>query len=67
MLADTKCCGQTPQTRGQAAGVRHVPAVKENQIIAADDDVASRWGPRVADFAEPVAKALRGRAERWST
>ena len=29
-------------------------------MLAANDDVASRWGPRVADFAESVAETLAG-------
>ena len=27
-------------------------------MLAADDDIASRWGPRIADFAESVAAEL---------
>jgi iron complex transport system substrate-binding protein len=36
-----------------------VPAVKNNKIVPADDDIVSRWGPRTADFAELIAKELR--------
>jgi iron complex transport system substrate-binding protein len=32
--------------------------VKNGVVLAADDDIASRWGPRVADFAESVAAEL---------
>jgi iron complex transport system substrate-binding protein len=35
--------------------------VLHGKVIAIDDAVASRWGPRTADFAETVAKALRGK------
>ncbi|MDT0276760.1 ABC transporter substrate-binding protein [Blastococcus goldschmidtiae] len=60
VLADTKCCGESAQTIAQRPAFGTVPAVVEGRIIEADDDVASRWGPRVADFAETVAEALQG-------
>jgi hypothetical protein len=31
-------------------------------VIAVDDDIASRWGPRVSQFAEQIARALGGTA-----
>ena len=58
VLADTKCCGQTPQTVAKRPAFDSIPAVKDNKIVAADDDIVSRWGPRTADFVELVAKAL---------
>ncbi|MGY1826369.1 ABC transporter substrate-binding protein [Blastococcus sp. SYSU DS0541] len=60
VLADTKCCGQSAETVAQRPAFGSVPAVVEGRIVEADDDVASRWGPRVADFAETVAEALQG-------
>jgi iron complex transport system substrate-binding protein len=60
VLADTKCCDQTAETLAQRPAFASIPAVKNKKILAADDDVASRWGPRVADFAESVAKTLQG-------
>ena len=60
VLADTKCCGQTPETLAKRPAFATVPAVKDHRVLAVDDDVASRWGPRIADFAEAVAKELRG-------
>jgi iron complex transport system substrate-binding protein len=60
-LADTKCCGQTPQTVAKRPAFASIPAVKDGKIIAADDDIVSRWGPRTADFAELVAKELSGK------
>jgi iron complex transport system substrate-binding protein len=32
--------------------------VRTNQIVALDDDVASRWGPRVVDLVQSVADAV---------
>jgi ABC-type Fe3+-hydroxamate transport system substrate-binding protein len=60
VLADTVCCDQTAQTLAQRPAFDTVPAVKNGKVLAANDDVASRWGPRVADFAESVAGELKG-------
>ncbi|MEY9213553.1 ABC transporter substrate-binding protein [Thermobifida halotolerans] len=35
-----------------------VTAVREGNVIELDADTSSRWGPRVADFAEDVAEAV---------
>lgn len=59
VLADTKCCAQSTETVAQRPGFGEVPAVVEGRVVEADDDVASRWGPRIADFAETVAGALQ--------
>jgi iron complex transport system substrate-binding protein len=61
VLADTKCCQQTAASVAKRPAFASVPAVKNGRVLAVDDDIASRWGPRVADFAEAVAKALGGR------
>jgi iron complex transport system substrate-binding protein len=60
VLADTKCCDQTAETLAQRPAFGTIPAVQNGKVLAADDDIASRWGPRVADFAESVADALKG-------
>ena len=60
VLADTKCCGETAQTVAQRPAFGSLPAVQDGRILEADDDIASRWGPRVADFAEAVARTLQG-------
>ena len=60
VLADTKCCRQSAATVAQRPAFDTVPAVKENRVLAEDDDIASRWGPRIADFAESVAATLQG-------
>jgi iron complex transport system substrate-binding protein len=61
VLADSKCCGQSPQAVGKRPAFASVPAVVNGRVISIDDDIASRWGPRTADFAEAVAKALGGK------
>jgi iron complex transport system substrate-binding protein len=60
VLADTKCCGQSEQTLAQRPAFASIPAVTHGTVYAVDDDIASRWGPRLADFAEGLAKELKG-------
>ena len=60
VLADTVCCDQSAEALAQRPAFDTVPAVAEGRILEAGDDVASRWGPRVADFAESVAETLQG-------
>ena len=59
VLADTKCCGETAQTVAQRPAFGSLPAVQDGRILEADDDIASRWGPRIADFAESVADTVQ--------
>lgn len=59
-LADTKCCGQSSDTVGARPGWASITAVKANQVVALDDDIASRWGPRVVDFLRTVVDAVEG-------
>jgi iron complex transport system substrate-binding protein len=54
-LADTKCCGQTARTVAARDGWADLTAVKTGAVVELDDDVASRWGPRVVDFLKTVA------------
>jgi iron complex transport system substrate-binding protein len=58
-LADTKCCGQNAATVAQREGWDSLTAVQSGAILELDDDVASRWGPRVVDFLETVAAAVK--------
>ncbi len=55
-LADTKCCGQTPETFAQRPGLTALTAVRDGHVVALDDDVASRWGPRVVDLLRQIVK-----------
>ncbi|OKI73871.1 ABC transporter substrate-binding protein [Micromonospora sp. CB01531] len=56
-LSDTKCCQQSPETVKARSGWAGVTAVKNNQIVALDDDIASRWGPRVVDLVRAIVDA----------
>jgi iron complex transport system substrate-binding protein len=62
VLADTTCCGQTPQTVASRPGWRSVRAVRNGLIVRIDDSIASRWGPRIVNFVRAVASALSRRA-----
>ena len=57
-LADSKCCGETPETVAARDGWGEIDAVRNGTVIAVDDDIASRWGPRLVDFIETVSAAL---------
>ena len=54
-LADTKCCGQNAETVAARPGWAELQAVQEGRVVELDDDVASRWGPRVVDLLRTVA------------
>ncbi len=62
VLADTKCCGQTAAKVESRAGWSTIAAVKNGGIVPVSDDVASRWGPRIVDFMQAVAKRMRAAA-----
>jgi iron complex transport system substrate-binding protein len=57
-LADTKCCEQTAKTVAARAGWDVIDAVKNGNVVELDDDIASRWGPRVVDLVKVVAEAV---------
>ncbi|MGI9622750.1 MAG: ABC transporter substrate-binding protein [Acidimicrobiales bacterium] len=56
-LADTKCCGESVETVAARPGWDQLTAVQMGQVVELDDDIASRWGPRVVEFLEVVADA----------
>jgi cobalamin transport system substrate-binding protein len=58
VLADTKCCEQSAETVAKRPGWGQVEAVENGDIVEADDDIASRWGPRTVDFVALIAEAL---------
>jgi iron complex transport system substrate-binding protein len=57
-LADTKCCAQDATTVAARDGWGGLKAVTANQIVELDDDVASRWGPRVLDLITAIRDAV---------
>ena len=59
VLADTKCCQQTEATVAARPGWSTIAAVRHGRVVGVDDDVASRWGPRIVQFARAVARIAR--------
>lgn len=57
-LADTKCCRQSAASVAARKGWASLTAVKTNQIVPLDDDIASRWGPRVVDLVRAITEAV---------
>lgn len=58
VLADVRCCGQSPATVAARPGWASIRAVRTGTIVRVDDSIASRWGPRIVDFVRAVAAAL---------
>jgi cobalamin transport system substrate-binding protein len=58
-LADTTCCQQSATTVAARPGWNTLHAVRNSNVVALDDSVASRWGPRVVDFVKAVAAAVK--------
>jgi iron complex transport system substrate-binding protein len=63
VLADTKCCGQSAGSVARRPGWDRVAAVENGHVVALDDDIPSRWGPRIVDFVELVGRVV-GRMRR---
>jgi iron complex transport system substrate-binding protein len=59
VLADTKCCQQSYATVSARPGWSSIAAVEHHRVVGADDDVASRWGPRIVQFARSVARIAK--------
>jgi iron complex transport system substrate-binding protein len=57
-LADTKCCNETAETVAARDGWGGLKAVTNNHIVELDDDVASRWGPRIVELVVAIRDAV---------
>jgi iron complex transport system substrate-binding protein len=57
-LADTKCCAETAETVAARPGWDAIAAVANGNVFEMDDDIASRWGPRVVDYLSAVSDAV---------
>jgi cobalamin transport system substrate-binding protein len=58
-LADTKCCGESAETVAARPGWQAIAAVANDAVVEMDDDIASRWGPRIVDYMREVADAVQ--------
>ena len=59
VLADTRCCGVSRSQVAGRPGWNTIAAVKKGAIAVIDDSIASRWGPRLVNFVNAVASALK--------
>jgi iron complex transport system substrate-binding protein len=59
-LADNQAAdgGQTPAVVAKRPGWSAIPAVKNGEVIGLNDDIASRWGPRLPQLVEQIAQAV---------
>lgn len=57
-LADAQY-GETVEVVSQRAGWSQIDAVVNNKVIELPADISSRWGPRIIDFYQIVADALK--------
>ena len=58
-LADTICCGQNAHKVAKRPGWAVLSAVKDDRVVGLNDDIASRWGPRIVDLLRTVAEAVK--------
>lgn len=56
-LADT-LYGETAETVAARPGWEVLSAVQNGNVVEFDSDIASRWGPRIVDFARSVSDAI---------
>lgn len=57
-LACTKYCSTTAESVAARPGWDAIAAVQNGGVIELDDDIVSRWGPRVVDFLELAGEAV---------
>jgi iron complex transport system substrate-binding protein len=59
-LADNEAAdgGQSPAVVAARPGWSALPAVQDEEIVALNDDVASRWGPRLPQLVAQIAQAV---------
>lgn len=58
-LACTVSCGETAESFCGREGFGDLTACAEGNVVELNDDTASRWGPRMVEFADAVADALQ--------
>ncbi|TVT18948.1 ABC transporter substrate-binding protein, partial [Amycolatopsis rhizosphaerae] len=63
-LADSKCCGQNAQSVAARPGWNTLSAVQHGRVFTLDDDIASRWSPRIVELVRAVSTAVSQAATR---
>jgi len=59
-LADTVCCKASASTVAKRPGFSKVAAVEDHEVIGLNDDVASRWGPRLSLLVNELTASVKG-------
>jgi iron complex transport system substrate-binding protein len=64
-LADNEAAdgGQSPAIVAKRPGWSGIPAVQDHEVIGLNDDVASRWGPRIPQLVAEIAQAVEQAAK----
>ena len=62
-IGDNECCGITADDVAGRPGWESVDAVENAQLHVVNEDISSRWGPRVVEFAESISGLLTENAE----
>lgn len=64
-LADNEAAdgGQSPAVVAKRPGWSGIPAVRGHEVIGLNDDVASRWGPRIPQLVAEIAQAVEQAAK----
>ena len=64
-LADNAAAdgGQSPAVVARRPGWSGIPAVQNHEVIGLNDDVASRWGPRIPQLVAEIAQAVQQAAK----
>lgn len=64
-LADNQAAdgGQTPAVVAKRPGWSGIPAVQNHEVIGLNDDIASRWGPRLPELVQEIAQAVERAAK----
>jgi iron complex transport system substrate-binding protein len=58
-LADAECCGVTAATLAQRPGWADLTALQtDGGVVELDEDIASRWGPRIVDFLATTSETV---------
>ncbi len=59
LLADTVCCSVNYRNFSLRTGFGSISAVKHHHIVGLNDDVASRWGPRLGLLMNKLTAAVK--------
>lgn len=66
-LADGECCEVAAADVDERPGWAKVDAVEDEQVHVVNEDIVSRWGPRVVDFVKLISEILTEREQALGT